>query len=351
MRRRWHDASGLAWPGVRHGDCVPRKPKPFLLDLYSTALGKKYVMAITGIIGIGFVIAHMVGNLKMYLGQVNGEYEIDVYSEHLRELLVPLLPKGWALWILRIVLISALALHLHAAYSLTLDEPRARPVKYQAKRDYIAADFAARTMRWSGIIVLLFLCFHLADLTWGWFNPGFERGEVYRNVDASLSRLPVAILYIVANIALGIHLFHGTWSLFQSARVEQPTVQPLAPQPRHRDRHDHRGRQLLVPDRRAGRHHLDLRPPRTRPIRTLAGAGDAIRHSRPMTTSRWPCRRCRLGPLAHRVPERVPGNVPGPWLDPVLPARRRGWSVGCSRVWRCCGGTGGRGCAPTCSPG
>jgi succinate dehydrogenase / fumarate reductase cytochrome b subunit len=86
----------------------------------------------------------------------------------------------------------------------------------------VAADFAARTMRWTGIIVLLFLFFHLADLTWGWFNPGFVRGHVYRNLDASLSRIPVAILYIVANIALGIHLFHGTWSLFQSLGWNNP---------------------------------------------------------------------------------------------------------------------------------
>ena len=77
-------------------------------------------------------------------------------------------------------------------------------------------------MRWTGIIVLLFLVCHLADLTWGWVNPDFVRGEVYRNVDASLSRLPVAILYIVANIALGIHLFHGTWSLFQSMGWNNP---------------------------------------------------------------------------------------------------------------------------------
>ena len=173
-----------------------RKRKPFLLDLYSTALGKKYVMAITGIIGIGFVIAHMVGNLKMYLGKVDGEYDLDVYGEFLRELLVPILPRTVALWLLRIVLIAALALHLHAAYSLTVMNRRARPTKYQSKRDYVAADFAARTMRWTGIIVLLFLFFHLADLTWGWFNPDFVRGEVYRNVDASLSRIPVAILYI-----------------------------------------------------------------------------------------------------------------------------------------------------------
>jgi succinate dehydrogenase / fumarate reductase cytochrome b subunit len=199
-----------------------KKRKPFLLDLYSTAVGKKYVMAITGIIGIGFVIVHMLGNLKVYLGKVNGEYDINVYGEFLRDLLVPLLPRTYALWILRIVLIVALALHLHAAYSLTVMNRRARPVKYQSKRDYVAADFAARTMRWTGIIVLLFLAFHLADLTWGWANPDFVRGEVYQNLDASLSRIPVAILYIVANIALGIHLFHGTWSLFQSLGWNNP---------------------------------------------------------------------------------------------------------------------------------
>jgi succinate dehydrogenase / fumarate reductase, cytochrome b subunit len=200
----------------------PKKRKPFLLDLYSTAVGKKYVMAITGIIGIGYVIAHMVGNLKVYLGRVNGEFDIDTYGEFLRDLLVPIFPRTIALWILRSVLIVALALHLHAAYSLTVMNRRARPVKYQSKRDYVAADFAARTMRWTGIIVLLFLAFHLADLTWGWANPDFVRGAVYHNLDTSLSRIPVAILYIVANIALGIHLFHGTWSLFQSLGWNNP---------------------------------------------------------------------------------------------------------------------------------
>jgi len=199
---------------------VSKKRKPFLLDLYSTALGKKYVMAITGLIGIGFVIGHLIGNLKVYLGLIdhNGErvYDVDVYGEFLRELLVPLLPRTYALWLLRLVLIGALLLHLHAAYTLTIMNRRARPVKYQQKRDYVVADFAARTMRWSGIIVLLFLAWHLADFTWGWVNPDYVRGAAYRNMDASLSRLPVAILYIVANIALGIHLYHGTWSLFQS---------------------------------------------------------------------------------------------------------------------------------------
>ncbi len=198
------------------------KRKPFLLDFYSTAVGKKYVMAITGIIGIGFVITHMIGNLKVYLGVVDGEYDIDVYGEYLRELFVPILPRTYFLWIMRLVLIGALILHLHAAYSLTVLNRRARPVGYQSARDYQVANFASRTMRWTGIIVLLFLFFHLADFTWGWFNPDFERGAVYRNLDASLSRVPVAILYIVANIALGIHLFHGTWSLFQSMGWNNP---------------------------------------------------------------------------------------------------------------------------------
>lgn len=202
------------------------KRKPFLLDFYSTAVGKKYVMAITGIIGIGFVVGHMVGNLKAYIGTVNEDgtevYDIDVYGEFLREILVPILPRTVFLWILRLVLIGALALHIHAAYSLTILNRKARPVKYQSARDYQVANFASRTMRWTGILVVLFIVWHLADLTWGWVNPDFSRGDVYRNLDASLSRVPVAILYIVANIALGIHLFHGTWSLFQSMGWNNP---------------------------------------------------------------------------------------------------------------------------------
>jgi len=199
---------------------APKKKKPFFIDFYSTALGKKYAMAITGIIGIGFVVMHMIGNLKMYLGVVNeGElrvYDIDWYGEFLRELLVPIMPRTYVLWGLRLLLIAAVLLHIHAAYSLTVLNRKARPVKYQSQRDYQVANFASRTMRWTGIIVALFIVWHLADLTWGWANPDFIRGAPYHNIDTSLSRIPVAALYIVANIALGIHLFHGTWSLFQT---------------------------------------------------------------------------------------------------------------------------------------
>jgi succinate dehydrogenase / fumarate reductase cytochrome b subunit len=204
----------------------PSKKKGFARDFYSTAVGKKYVMAITGIIGILFVIGHMVGNLKVYLGVVvegnDKVYDIDYYGEFLRDILVPILPRTIFLWGLRLVLIGALLLHLHAAYSLTVLNRKARPVKYQSARDYQVANFASRTMRWTGIIVLLFLAFHLADLTWGWANPDYVRGAPYLNIDASLSRLPVAVFYILANIALGIHLFHGTWSLFQSMGWSSP---------------------------------------------------------------------------------------------------------------------------------
>jgi len=206
---------------------APAKKKPFIIDLYSTAVGKKYVMAITGLIGIGFVITHMIGNLKMYLGPVtegNGDriYDIDVYGEFLRELLVPILPRTYFLWGLRLVLIAAVLLHIHAAYGLTRINHNARAVKYQSARDYQVANFASRSMRYTGIVVGLFILWHLADLTRGFANPDFVRGAAYWNIDTSLSRIPVAILYIAANIALGIHLFHGTWSLFQSMGWNNP---------------------------------------------------------------------------------------------------------------------------------
>jgi succinate dehydrogenase / fumarate reductase cytochrome b subunit len=196
-----------------------RKKRPFLLDLYSTSVGKKYVMAITGIIGLGFVLAHAVGNLKMYLGP----NDFDHYAEFLRELLVPILPRTVTLWLLRLTLIGAVILHIHAAASLTVMNRQARPVKYQSERDYQVASFASRTMRWTGIIFVLFLTWHLLDLTAGTLNGhGYVRGTVYANVDRSLSRVPVAILYILGNLALGIHLFHGCWSLFQSMGWSNP---------------------------------------------------------------------------------------------------------------------------------
>jgi len=186
---------------------------PLVVELYRSALGKKYVMAITGVVWMGYVLAHMVGNLKVYLGPES----IDHYGEWLRTgLLTPVLPDTGTLWILRVILIVALVWHVVAAYELTVMNRRARPEAYRSKRDYVAADFAARTMRWTGVIVLLFILFHLADFTWGWANPDFEHGHVYNNFVTSLGRPVVAFFYVVANIALGVHLYHGGWSLFQS---------------------------------------------------------------------------------------------------------------------------------------
>ena len=211
---------------------VPRvrrraRPAPFPLNLYQTAIGKKWVMALTGIGLMGFVLAHMVGNFKMYLGP----HAIDTYSESLRALLYPLLPAFWVLWAMRIGLIVMFALHLHAAYSLTIMNRRARPVSYQSRRDYIAANFASRTMRWSGIILLAFIVIHLANLTWGWLPAGMEHPHeevpVYDNIATSLSIPWLAAIYIVAQLALAVHLYHGAWSLFQSLGANNPTLNPL----------------------------------------------------------------------------------------------------------------------------
>lgn len=206
-----------------------KKRRPFLIDLYSTAVGKKYVMAVTGIAMMGFVLFHMIGNLKMYAGAS----DLDHYAHFLQTLLYPLAPKGWVLWILRGGLITMLFLHLHAAWSLTRLNRVARPVKYQSARDYQIANFASRTMRWSGIIVLSFIVWHLLDLTFGVVNSEVgnmvaHEGDtekvkaVYASVIASFERTPVALFYVVANILLGIHLFHGAWSIFQSLGWNNP---------------------------------------------------------------------------------------------------------------------------------
>ncbi|MGA0118435.1 MAG: succinate dehydrogenase cytochrome b subunit [Ilumatobacteraceae bacterium] len=204
-----------------------KKRRPFLIDLYSTAVGKKYVMAVTGIGMMGFVLFHMIGNLKMYAGAA----DLNHYAHFLQTLLYPLAPKGVVLWILRGGLITMLFLHLHAAWSLTRLNRKARPVKYQSARDYQIANFASRTMRWSGIIVLAFIVWHLLDLTFGVTNAhvgtmvmdhGEEIKDVYGSVVYTFDRVPVALFYVIANILLGIHLFHGSWSIFQSMGWNNP---------------------------------------------------------------------------------------------------------------------------------
>ena len=179
-------------------------------------------MALSGIVLLGFVLFHMIGNLHLY----EGPAEVNEYGEALRDLGGALAPRTSILWLIRLVLIVAFVVHIHAAFSLALKNRRLRPVRYESKRDYLVANYASRTMIWSGIIVLLFLGFHLADLTWGAPEPvatgDYFRGDIYSNVVARFERVPVASLSIVANLALGLHLYHGAWSLFQSLGVNNP---------------------------------------------------------------------------------------------------------------------------------
>ena len=191
----------------------------WILDLYRSQVGRKWAMALTGVALLGFIIFHLYGNLKVYLGPE----EINEYGEALRDLGGQLVPRTQLLWVLRIGLLAAFAIHVHAAFSLTMENRRkGGEVTYQTQREYLVANYASRTMIWSGIIVLLFIAFHLADLTWGTTNPDFISGDIYHNMVASFERVPVAAIYIVANVALGFHIYHGAWSMFQSLGANNP---------------------------------------------------------------------------------------------------------------------------------
>ena len=208
---------------------MDKKRASWPVEFYRSAVGKKWVMAITGIAIIGFVIAHMIGNWKIFLPDVDGVPDIDIYGHALRELLVPFFPEHVLLWILRTGLIIMFLLHIHAAYALTIMNRKARPDDYQGPRHYIAANYASRTMRWSGTIFAFFLLFHLADLTWGVQPVAPEvwaRGEIYANFVATFSRAPVAIFYVISMGLLGLHLYHGAWSMFQSLGINNPRFNP-----------------------------------------------------------------------------------------------------------------------------
>ncbi len=182
----------------------------WLLRTYSSTIGKKYVMAITGLILFGFVIVHMLGNLQIFLGRD----EINAYARLLR--VEPVL-----LWAARLVLLASVTVHIVAAVQLTLRNWWARPVGY-ARQKYLATDYAARTMVWSGPIVAAFVVYHLLDLSFGSVNPDFVAGDVYHNMVAGFSHWYVAGFYVVAQVALGFHLYHGLFSLFQSVGASHP---------------------------------------------------------------------------------------------------------------------------------
>jgi len=189
-------------------------PSNPLAALWGTMVGKKVVMAVTGIVLVGFVIAHMLGNLKIFLGA----QAIDTYAAFLRTMGEPLFPYSVLLWVVRIVLLTCVALHIAAAVQLTRMSRAARPHGYDTKES-IATTYAARTMRWSAVIVVLFIVYHLLHLTGGvvgWEPGQFRDLSVYHNVVAGFSVWYVSLFYIVAMACLCLHLDHGIWSLLQT---------------------------------------------------------------------------------------------------------------------------------------
>jgi succinate dehydrogenase / fumarate reductase cytochrome b subunit len=211
-------------PSVRDGGLVGQVERASampvstsaVLRLWSTAIGKKAVMAATGIVLVGFVIGHMLGNLKIYQGEV----KFDAYAAFLREAGSPVLGHEQVLWIARLVLLAAVVLHVTAAWQLTRMSWAARPVGY-GRTDRLEAGYAARTMRWGGVILGLFVVYHILHFTLGvvGYAPGEFQPSVYRNVVAGFSVWYVSAFYIAAMMALGSHLYHGIWSMFQTFGV------------------------------------------------------------------------------------------------------------------------------------
>jgi len=183
----------------------------WIVGFYRSAVGKKAVMAVTGIFLFGWIFAHMVGNLKVFMGPEH----FNEYAAWLRTMGAPAMPHSVALWIVRALMALAIYLHIDAATKLTLMNRRARPAAYE-RRDFVVASYASRTMRWGGVIIALFIIYHLLHLTFGTVHPSFVEGDPYHNVVAGFQVWWVAAFYIVAQLALGLHLFHGLNSMFDS---------------------------------------------------------------------------------------------------------------------------------------
>ena len=186
-------------------------------QFYGSMVGKKVVMGVTGLIGIGFVIVHSLGNLLVF----RGPDAINSYSRFLKS-------TGELLWGLRIVLIIAVILHVIAAIQLTRQSRAARPIGY-VKHEAQAATIASRTMRWGGALLLVFIVVHILHFTTGTIRPAgsFSHQDVYANVVTSFRIWWVSLFYVVAMIALGFHLFHGAWSSVRSIGVSPPSPNPL----------------------------------------------------------------------------------------------------------------------------
>jgi succinate dehydrogenase / fumarate reductase cytochrome b subunit len=181
---------------------------------YQSTVGKKIVMALTGIILVGFVTGHMAGNLLVYKGPA----ALNAYGEFLKS-------SGPILWTVRLVLLTALVFHVHAAYVLTRLNWAARPAGYdrQARQ---SSTVSALTLRVGGVILLVFVVYHLLHLTVGSAHPAFSPTDAYNNVVIGFSVPAVAAFYVVAMGALALHLHHGVWSFFQTMGWNHPHVNP-----------------------------------------------------------------------------------------------------------------------------
>jgi len=184
---------------------------------YASMVGKKVVMGVTGLIGVGFVILHSLGNLLVF----RGPDAINTYSRFLKS-------TGELLWTLRVILIVAVILHGIAAVQLTRQSRAARPIGYERNKPQVAT-LASRTMRWGGALLLVFIVLHILHFTTGTIRPEgvFSKEDVYANVVLSFRIWWVALFYILSMVALGLHLFHGAWSSVRSIVVSPPSPQPL----------------------------------------------------------------------------------------------------------------------------
>lgn len=189
-----------------------------LARFWDSTLGKKVVMGATGLIMVGFVIAHMLGNLQAF----ESAEKFNAYGAMLQG------PLHEVVLVLRVVLLVSVLLHIVAAYQLTMRSRAARPAGY-ARAETQMSTLASRTIRIGGIILLLFIPYHVLHFTTGDVHPDFIKGDVYHNLVTGLARPAVAIFYIVAMLALGLHLYHGAWSAFRTLGVG-----PDDPHPRHR---------------------------------------------------------------------------------------------------------------------
>ncbi len=192
-------------------------PAAAALTLTRSLIGKKAIMAVTGVILFVFVIGHLLGNLKVF----EGPEKFNAYAEGLRTAGAPFFGRGQLLWLVRLILLASVGAHIWAAVEVTRSSWQARPVGYH-RLEPIETTYAAGTMRWGAVIITLYVVYHLLDFTFGRVNPAFEPGNVYHNVVASFQRWPVSAAYIVAMLALGLHLYHGLWSAGQTLGLHQP---------------------------------------------------------------------------------------------------------------------------------